>query len=58
MKGGRWRKSSYIGGGGSDCVEVDFAETRVAVRDSKTTDPERAFEPFVWQQFLRTARQP
>jgi uncharacterized protein DUF397 len=30
-----WRKSSYSGGGGSECVEVAFPPARVAVRDSK-----------------------
>jgi hypothetical protein len=30
-----WRKSSFSQGGDSDCVEVAFAETGVAVRDSK-----------------------
>lgn len=56
MSEGRWHKSSYSGGGGSDCVEVDFAETRVGVRDSKNVDSELTFNPVVWQQFLRVAR--
>jgi hypothetical protein len=30
----RWRKSSYSGGNGGDCVEVEMA-TRSLVRDSK-----------------------
>ena len=34
-----WRKSSYSGNGGSDCVEVASGlPDRIAVRDSK--DPE------------------
>ncbi|HEU5029280.1 MAG TPA: DUF397 domain-containing protein [Spirillospora sp.] len=34
----RWRKSSYSGGNGGECVEVaDFAGV-VAVRDSKDPD--------------------
>lgn len=32
----RWRKSSYSGGNGGDCVEV--AHTVGAVRDSKNPD--------------------
>jgi hypothetical protein len=31
----QWRKSSYSGGHGGDCVEVASAEGGVAVRDSK-----------------------
>lgn len=32
----RWRKSSYSGNNGGDCVEV--RDTRDAVRDSKNPD--------------------
>lgn len=32
-----WRKSSYSQDGGTDCVEVAFAEREAAVRDSKNT---------------------
>jgi hypothetical protein len=31
----RWRKSSFSGGGGSNCVEVADAGHTIAVRDSK-----------------------
>lgn len=30
-----WRKSSYSGNGGADCVEMAALPGRVAVRDSK-----------------------
>jgi hypothetical protein len=30
-----WRKSSYSGGGGGECVEVAFPVGRIAFRDSK-----------------------
>ena len=33
-----WRKSSYSGGGGGECVEVAFPPARVAVRDSKNPE--------------------
>ncbi|HEX6340793.1 DUF397 domain-containing protein [Umezawaea sp.] len=33
-----WRKSSYSGGGGSECVELAFPTAGVAVRDSKNPD--------------------
>jgi hypothetical protein len=50
----RWRKSSYSGNGGSNCVEVarDLPRT-VAVRDSK--DPQGsvlAMEPADWREFI------
>ena len=46
-----WRKSSYSGANGGDCVEVASAEG-VAVRD--TTDREGVtlkFSAEAWQQF-------
>jgi hypothetical protein len=30
-----WHKSSYSGGGGTECVEVAFPPELVSVRDSK-----------------------
>ncbi|GAA0590578.1 DUF397 domain-containing protein [Streptomyces crystallinus] len=36
----QWRKSSYSGGGGGDCVEVAEVSHLVAIRDS--TRPEGA----------------
>ena len=33
--GGTWRKSSYSGGTGGDCVEVQRSESVTNVRDSK-----------------------
>jgi hypothetical protein len=39
MKGARWRKSSYSGGSGGNCVEVATnVPGVVAVRDSKDPD--------------------
>ncbi|MEU5888421.1 DUF397 domain-containing protein [Streptomyces sp. NPDC047461] len=34
----RWRKSSYSGSSGGDCVEVAHLTPRIAVRDSKNPD--------------------
>ncbi|MFI9788419.1 DUF397 domain-containing protein [Kitasatospora sp. NPDC051984] len=48
----RWRKSSYSGGNGGTCVEVDDANFG-HVRDSK--DPEGAmlkFTPKAWATFV------
>jgi Domain of unknown function (DUF397) len=48
-----WRKSSFSQGGGSDCVEVAFAETGVAVRDSKNaTGPTLAVPETTWRRFV------
>jgi hypothetical protein len=49
----RWRKSSYSGNGGSDCVEV-AATDHVLVRDTKKpAGPALAFTPAGWQAFTR-----
>jgi hypothetical protein len=49
----RWRKSSYSGNGGSDCVEVAAAD-HVLVRDTKNpVGPALAFTPAHWQAFTR-----
>ena len=48
-----WRKSSYSGGGGNECVEVAVVGDGAAVRDSK--DPRGGFfvVPDVgWSVFL------
>ncbi|WP_447004973.1 Scr1 family TA system antitoxin-like transcriptional regulator [Saccharothrix isguenensis] len=48
-----WRKSSYSGGGQTDCVEVAHTEPGVAVRDSKNaTGPTLAFPESTWRAFL------
>ena len=51
-----WRKSSYSGGNGGECVEV-AAAGRVLVRD--TTDREGAtlsFGASAWLEFLSSVR--
>lgn len=48
-----WRKSSYSGANGGNCVEVarNLADV-VAVRDSKDPDgPALAFSPREWREF-------
>ncbi len=47
-----WRKSSYSGNSGGQCIEVGSAARVIAVRDSK--DPSGAvlaFGPQDWQRF-------
>jgi hypothetical protein len=46
-----WRKSSYSGNGGGECVEVGNAD-RVLVRDTKDrTGPVLRFSPEAWRRF-------
>jgi Domain of unknown function (DUF397) len=54
----RWRKSSYSGNGGGDCVEVGGSARRVLVRDTKDrTGPMLRFTPAAWRRFARQLRQ-
>jgi Domain of unknown function (DUF397) len=50
----RWRKSSYSGNGGGNCVEVaSNMPGVVAVRDSKNPDgPVLTVETAGWQEFI------
>jgi Domain of unknown function (DUF397) len=52
-----WKKSSYSGGNGGNCVEVARnLPGIVAVRDSKNSDgPALTFAPEVWRAFLADA---
>lgn len=52
MSGAIWRKSSFSGANGGNCVEVAAATRTVAVRDSKDPDgPVLAFGPRAWERF-------
>jgi hypothetical protein len=55
MEGNRavtWRKSSYSGNSGGQCVEVGAAVHLIAVRDSKDTDGARlVFGREAWEAF-------
>lgn len=47
-----WRKSSYSGGSGGNCVEVRDGTGRVFVRDTKDcTGPVLPFTPEAWRRF-------
>jgi hypothetical protein len=49
---GGWRKSSYSGNNGGDCVEVGHQDMDVAVRDTKNREgAELRFTPNAWQRF-------
>ena len=52
----RWRKSSYSGSGGGNCVEVASAGA-VLIRDSKDPDgPKLTFAPAEWDAFTAGVR--
>jgi hypothetical protein len=52
-----WRKSSYSGADGGNCVEVGAALRVVAVRDSKDSRaPALAFSPANWKAFTRRVK--
>ena len=60
MEGNRaiaWRKSSYSGNNGGDCVEVANAAPLIAVRDSKDPDGARlVFGREAWEAFAAKAK--
>ena len=48
-----WRKSSYSGNNGGQCVEVGAAGRLIAVRDSRDPQgPALAIGPQDWQRFM------
>jgi hypothetical protein len=53
-----WRKSTYSGGNGGNCVEVaSTSKPLIAVRDSKDPNgPELAFTLRDWQSFIQHAK--
>lgn len=52
-----WRKSSYSGNGGADCVEAGSAASNVHVRDSKDRDGARLTVPAAgWRVFTSRIR--
>ncbi len=52
-----WIKSSYSGGGGSECVEVaHLPDGGRAVRDSKDPGPILRFTSTEWRAFLKAVK--
>jgi uncharacterized protein DUF397 len=52
-----WRKSSYSGNGGGECVEVAHQATRVLIRDTQDrTGPVLRFTPEAWRRFTEKTR--
>jgi uncharacterized protein DUF397 len=57
LTGAAWRKSSYSGNNGGNCVEVATASYAVAVRDSKDPDgPRLSFTAEAWDAFVRDVK--
>lgn len=54
----RWRKSSYSGNGGGNCVEVADQAACVLVRDTQDpTGPVLRFAPDAWRGFADRLKQ-
>jgi hypothetical protein len=52
-----WRKSSYSGGNGGDCIEVASLPDAVAVRDTKNREGAKlTFTPDAWREFTAKIR--
>ena len=57
LSGAKWRKSSFSGGGGSNCVEVADAGQAIAVRDSNDMlGPVLVFGQHAWRQFAANVK--
>jgi Domain of unknown function (DUF397) len=54
---GNWRKSTYSGGNGGNCVEVADAARVVRVRDTADrSGPTLSVAPHAWQVFVSALR--
>jgi hypothetical protein len=52
-----WKRSSFSGSNGQNCVEVANLPRVVAVRDSKDPDgPRLTFAPAAWQRFTASVK--
>ena len=52
-----WRKSTYSGGNGGDCVEIGGTERAVAVRDTRDrAGAVLTFGPDAWRRFAATIK--
>ena len=51
----RWRKASYSGNGGADCVETGSVPGAVLIRDTKDREPARCCGSTPWLGAVFTA---
>jgi hypothetical protein len=57
VDGTAWRRSSYSGANGGNCVELGTVGDTVLVRDSKDRDgPRLAFGRRAWESFAATVK--
>ncbi|MFF8861551.1 DUF397 domain-containing protein [Streptomyces sp. NPDC015139] len=56
LTGATWRKSSYSGDTGGQCVEVAALPAHTAVRDSKAPAPTLLFPPTAWSAFVESVK--
>ncbi|MFF8402686.1 MULTISPECIES: DUF397 domain-containing protein [unclassified Streptomyces] len=58
LTGATWRKSSYSGDTGGQCVEVAALPAHTAVRDSKSPTPAATllFPPTAWSAFVESVK--
>ncbi|MER5742705.1 DUF397 domain-containing protein [Streptomyces sp. NPDC002225] len=53
----KWRKSSYSGPSGGECLEVSDGHASIPVRDSKNpTGPALAFSTGSWSAFVAAVK--
>ncbi|MBO0885005.1 MAG: DUF397 domain-containing protein [Mycobacterium sp.] len=52
-----WRKSSYSGASGNNCVEVAASATTILIRDTKNpTGTVLTFAPATWHRFAASVK--
>lgn len=53
-----WRKSSYSGGSGAQCIEVASTPGHVAVRDTKNNGngPDLRITPANWSRLMKSLK--
>jgi hypothetical protein len=57
LTGATWRKSTYSGGQGGNCVEVADGLPVIPVRDSKDPEgPALTFNPAAWTAFITAVK--
>jgi hypothetical protein len=57
LRGAAWRKSTYSGGSGGQCVEVADGLPVIPVRDSKDPEgPALIFPPAAWTAFITAVK--
>jgi hypothetical protein len=53
----KWRKSSYSGGNGGNCVQIATLANLVAVQDSKNPGPALVVDPRMFGAFVQAIKE-